>query len=216
MMRSAIVVFVMGCWVAGCGGGDGTPSATVSSGPKASGRCLVRLHGKGGGGADTVVDDDVTIISPSGNAEGWGGRQWLYFPEAEFEAARATVADAVEGCQRIIVNGFSNGASFAAKLYCRGETFGDRLVRVVVDDPVVDAGVAGCAPSPGVDVTLYWTGALTPPAEPGWDCADGDWTCEGGSTIGIDAYAEMLRAEVLPSPFDTHEWFVDAPELTRW
>ena len=103
----------------------------------------MRLHGKGGGGAETVVEDGVSVISPDGNAEGWGGRQWLYFPDGEYTAARKVVEDATAGCDQLIIHGFSNGAAFAAKLYCRGETFGGRLVRVVVDDPVVDAGVTG-------------------------------------------------------------------------
>ena len=105
----------------------------------------MRLHGKGDNGAETTVTDGVTIVSPAGNAEGWGGRQWLYFPEPEYTAARDVVTKAVTGCEQVIVDGFSNGAAFAAKLYCRGETFGGRLVRVVVDDPVVDGAVEGCA-----------------------------------------------------------------------
>ena len=158
----------------------------------------------------------MTIISPTGNAEGWGGRQWLYFPEADYEAARTIVADAVAGCDQVILDGFSNGASFAAKLYCRGETFEGRLVGVVVDDPVTDEGVEGCQPDPSVDLTLYWTGALDAQAQPGWDCAEADWTCEGGVTIGIDAYAAALGTEPLESPFDEHQWYLDAPELTQW
>jgi hypothetical protein len=189
-----------------------TTPATVGDG----GRCLVRLHGKGGGGADTFDDGDVSVIAPAGNAEGWGGRQWLYFPEEEYEAARSIVASAVGPCEQIIVNGFSNGAAFAAKMFCRGETFEGRLRAVVVDDPVVDHGVEGCAPAPGVAVTLYWTGALQSTAQPGWDCAEGDWTCEGGSTIGIDAYAEALGTDVVDSPFDDHQWYTDAPELSEW
>lgn len=176
----------------------------------------MRLHGKGGSGADTVVNDGVTVVSPSGNADGWGARQWLYFPDGEYEAARAIIAEDVASCDQIIVDGFSNGAAFAAKLFCRGESFDGRLVRVVVDDPVVDAAVEGCAPAPSVDVVLYWTGALEGTALPGWDCESGGWTCEGGTTIGIDAYASALGAEVLDSPFDDHQWYLDAPEVADW
>ena len=176
----------------------------------------MRLHGKGGAGADTVVEDGISVIAPDGNAEGWGARQWLYFPDGEYTAARNVVEDAVTGCREVIINGFSNGAAFAAKLYCRGETLGDRVVRVVVDDPVVDAGVEGCSPDPSVGVTLYWTGALEAQAQPGWDCSEADWTCEGGRTIGIDAYAEALRTAPQASPFEDHQWFVEAPELSDW
>ena len=128
-----------------------SPTSTSPTSTPAAGRCLVRLHGKSGTGADTTFDGDVAVISPTGNAEGWGGRQWLYFPDADYEAARTTVAEAVAGCEQVIVDGFSNGAAFAAKLYCRGETFDGRLVRVVVDDPVVDEGVLGASP------TRRWT-----------------------------------------------------------
>ena len=133
----------------------------MPAGSAPGGRCLVRLHGKGGSGAATVTDGDVTVLAPTGNADGWGARQWLYFPDDEYDGRpRPSWPTAVAGCDEIIVNGFSNGGAFAAKLYCRGETFDGRLVRVVVDDPVVDHGVEGCAPDPAVDVTLYWTGAL--------------------------------------------------------
>jgi hypothetical protein len=183
--------------------------------------CLVLLHGKGGTGQASFATTDaggtsVLVISPTGNADGWDGRQWLYFPDAEYTAARTIVDDAVAGCVRIIVGGFSNGAAFAAALYCRGETFDDRLVRVVVDDPVVDEGVVDCAPDPSVAVTLYWTGALDAQSEPGTDCAVADWTCEGGTTIGLDAYAAALGTTPQDSPFSAHEWYTDAPELSRW
>jgi hypothetical protein len=198
-----------------CSDSSTTPTTTVAATPVDAGRCLVRLHGKGGSGAPPV-GGDVTIISPTGNADGWGGRQWLYFPDDEYEAAREIVADAVTECDQLIINGFSNGGAFAAKLFCRGETFDGRLVGVVVDDPVVDAGVEGCTPDPQVPVTLYWTGALDPPAVAGWDCAEEDWTCEGGSTIGIDAYAAALGTDVIASPHTEHTWYLDAPELSDW
>ncbi|MET0460457.1 MAG: hypothetical protein ABW195_14495 [Ilumatobacteraceae bacterium] len=195
---------------------DGTAEATPVGTAVTSDRCLVRLHGKGGAGAATVDADGVAVIAPTGNADGWGARQWLYFPDAEYDAARQIVEDAIVGCQHVIVDGFSNGAAFAAKLYCRGETFDGRLVRVVVDDPVVDDAVSGCSPSPDVDLTLYWTGALEDTAQAGWDCAESDWTCEGGSTIGIDAYAAALGVDPQDSPNDDHAWYVDAPELSQW
>jgi hypothetical protein len=197
---------------------EGSAATTVDSVANAvDARCVVRLHGKGGSGGETTVDAaGVRTILPTGNAEGWGGRQWLYFPDDEYEAARAIVVDAVADCDVVILDGFSNGASFAAKLYCRAETFDGRLLRVVVDDPVPDAGTADCTPDPGVEVVLYWTGALEATARPGWDCGDGDWTCEGGTTVGIAAYAEALGAEVRESPFADHEWYWDAPELDDW
>lgn len=195
----------------------GHPSGPGTQDTGSDRRCVVHLHGKSGSGGDSYVDDDgVTHLLPDGNAEGWGGRQWLYFPEDEYEAARDIVTAAVADCDALLLGGFSNGAAFVAKLYCRGDTLDDRLLGVVIDDPVPDGAVIDCDPAPGVRATLYWTGALESTARPGWDCSEGDWTCEGGATIGIDAYAEWLAVDVTDSPHDGHEQFWDAPELADW
>jgi hypothetical protein len=201
-----------------------TPPATTSPAPPptpapASGpRCVVRLHGKGGDGAPTWVADDVHYLSPAGNAPGWGARQWLYTTDTTYRQARDLVAGAIarEGCGQVIVDGFSNGGAFAAKLYCRGETFDNRLVGVVADDPVPDHAVEGCRPASSVRLTLYWTGALDDTATPGWNCAQQDWTCEGGTTIGIDAYQANLHTTHKNSPYSEHQWYDDAPELTAF
>ena len=217
--RRVIGALVAAAVLTACGGDDddGAASSTVDvSAMSNMDRCLVRLHGKGGVGAPTTTAGDVTVIAPTGNSDGWGAKQWLYFPDDEFDAARQIVADSVEGCGPIILGGFSNGASFAAALYCRAETFDGRLVHVVVDDPVTDHAVDGCAPDPAVAVTLYATGALEETAPAGWQCADADWTCEGGETIGIDAYASALGAPRQQSPFTDHQPYTDAPELSAW
>ena len=188
--------------------GDRLPST-------ASGRaCVVTLHGKGGGGQqEWTGSDGVRHSFPGGNADGWGGRQWLYFPEPDYEAARSIVAGdiAAGGCQRVIVDGFSNGAAFAAKLYCRNETFGGTVVGYIIDDPVVDHAVEVCAP-PAVRVVLYWTGDVAQPD--GWPC--GDWTCEGDSTIGIDRYEGFLGLRRTPSIWSTHQPYNDPPEVHTW
>jgi hypothetical protein len=179
----------------------------------------VNLHGKGGGGSATKTAADGTkTLYPAGNASGWGGRQWLYFPDSSYQAARAVVSAAIEAaaCGRVIVYGFSNGAAFSAKLYCRGETFGRRLVRVVVDDPVTDHGADRCSPARGVPVTLYWTGALAGQAPAGWNCASADWTCEGGTSVGIDAYQANLGVTRKQSPNSSHAPYDNAPELSAW
>ena len=186
--------------------------------PATRGPCVILLHGKGGSGSPTVRTGAYATVSPTGNAAGWGGRQWQYFPDADYSSARRAVADAIdrEGCDRVVLKGFSNGAAFAAKLYCRSETFNGRVVGVVVDDPVTDRAVEGCAPAPGVRLALYWTGALEGQAQPGWACATADWTCERGSTIGIRAYAAALGVAPSPSPNREHAPFVDAPEPATW
>jgi hypothetical protein len=200
-----------------------TPPTTTTAAPTTTRpqgqRCLVRLHGKGGGGQPTYTDGQgVKVLTPNGNADGWGGRQWLYFPNPRYNEARRVVTNAIDddGCDTVIINGFSNGAAFAAKLYCKGETFGDRVVRYVVDDPVVDEAVLDCEPSPSTSVTLYWTGDLESTAQPGWDCSEEDWTCEGGQTIGIDAYSAALGTGVKQSAFTSHNWYQEAPELSDW
>lgn len=201
--------------LAACGGsgGDEGSSAPADTTPLAS--CVVRLHGKGERGAATDTSAPVAVVSPTGNADGWGGRQWLYDTDERYAAAVAVVRAASARCTKVVVHGFSNGGAFAAKLACRGEALDGRLAGVIVDDPVPDAGVVPCAPSPGVKVALYWTGALTQ-AVAGWSCQEQDWTCQGGTTIGIDAYAKALGVPAQPSPQKTHVPNRAAPELTAW
>jgi hypothetical protein len=193
-------------------------TTTAPAGTAAGPRCEVRLHGKGGTGAATTTSGGITVVQPTGNASGWGNRQWLYFPDNRYAEARKIVADAIdkEGCAKVVVNGFSNGAAMAAKLYCRGETFDGRLVGVVIDDPVTDSVVNGCAPAPGVKAVLYWTGALEGDAVAGWQCSKADWTCEGGTTLGIRAYAAALGLPATPSSTTKHERNTRAPEPARW
>jgi hypothetical protein len=193
-------------------------SAPTSSQPSGAALCVVRLHGKGGTGGASFETDGIVQVWPTGNADGWGARQWIYFPDDSYAEARDIVAAAAgaEGCDRFVVDGFSNGAAFAGKLYCRGETFDGRLAGVVIDDPVPDNGAADCTPSPDVAGALYWTGGLESQAQPGTDCAAIDWTCDGGTLIGIDAYAGLLGLDVQISPFTDHEWYLDAPEIAAW
>jgi hypothetical protein len=196
------------------------PATEAPPAPAASGlRCIVRLHGKGGGAGGThSVAADLVEVAPGGNGSAWGGRVWNYFPESGYVAARSSVVAAVDaaGCGRIVVVGFSNGGAFAAKLFCRGESFDGRLIGVIVDDPVVDHAVDGCRAARGVRVALYWTGALASTATPGWNCAEQDWTCEGGTTIGIDAYQRALGVTRQQSPHTTHAVYQSPPELSSW
>jgi len=177
-------------------------------------RCIVRLHGKGGSGDATSVDDQgVRSVMPTGNAEAWGGRQWLYFPDDRYDEARDVVSRALEaeGCGVAVVNGFSNGAAFAASLLCAGETFGDIVQGYVIDDPVTDTATADCAPPVDVERALYWTSAIDQPV--GTDCGQIDWTCAGGTTVDIETYAAGLETEVIESPNTDHAWYRDAPEI---
>ena len=200
---------------AACGGDE---PAAFAEPDQQNDDCLVRLHGKGGDGRAWEFDDEVAVISPRGNDEAWSGYQWNYLTESDYAEARALVADAFEatGCTRVVVNGFSNGASMAAKLACDPRTADWPVVGYVIDDPVTDDATIGCERTEGGEVALYWTGALGRSASPGTSCADLDWTCEGGTVRGIAAFAADLGAEWQPSIHEDHTWYRAAPELAGW
>lgn len=220
---TALLLLTISAVSAGCG--DEPVSGPSSAGPQSiespvewPSDCVVRLHGKGGDGEPSRVANDVTEVSPSGNADGWGARQWVYDSDDRYAQARAIVAEALDGagCSRSVINGFSNGGSFAAALYCGGEQFEGRVVGYVIDDPVPDQAVLDCDPAAEVQLALYWTGALDEAAAPGTNCADLDWTCAGESLLGIARYAEDLGTTAIPSPYSEHQWHRDAPEITLW
>ena len=213
-VAEALAVLVGG---AGCAS-DQRGSATTAASVVTAEKCIVRLHGKGDEGGASTLEDGIATVRPNGNAAGWGKRQWLYFPDDRYDEARAvleTVLDSV-GCRSAVIAGFSNGASFAAKLYCRGETFAGRVVGYVFDDPVTDSAVLQCSPGQGVKAALYATGALAASAPAGKNCLEMDWTCEGDVSIGIDAYATALGLSVQMSPHTKHVPYDDAPELRAW
>jgi hypothetical protein len=180
-------------------------------------RCVVHLHGKSGKGGPTTETGGVTHLSPTGNADGWGGRQWLYFPDSEYATVRSIVQGTIAsaGCDKVVVHGFSNGAAAAAKLFCRGERFDGHAVGYVIDDPVVDHGVDGCNKDSGAKVKLYWTTGLSNAVD-GWSCKEADWTCEGGTTIGIEKYAAALGVPATPSVNQKHEVYPTPPEYAEW
>ncbi len=213
--RTALVAGPLLIAVAACGGGD--DDATDAEEVRAE-RCVVRLHGKGAEGAPSTDDGGgIAVLSPDGNGTGWGGRQWEYDTDFGVAAATDIITATVDqaACERIVVHGFSNGASMAAALYCTGEQLDGRLVGVIVDDPVTDAATEGCTPS-DLPVTIYWTGALDETAPPGTRCDSLDWTCEGGIVRGIDAYAADIGVEATPSPYDEHRWYLDSPLPLMW
>jgi dienelactone hydrolase len=202
-----------------CGDADDTDDDTAGGrAPVTAERCRVDLHGKGGDGAPARLDGDVAVLSPTGNGEGWGGREWRYASDDELAAAIAAVRTAIDdaGCERVAIHGFSNGAAAAAAMLCSGETFDGRLVGVLVDDPVTDDATAGCARPDDLPVDVLWTGALDEAAPPGTACADVDWTCAGATVRGIDAFAADLDATVTPSPHREHRRHDAAPQPAAW
>ena len=178
--------------------------------------CEVQLHGRTEQGAAPRRSEERVVLRPDANRSfEQGGRVWIYDTESEFREARDLVGELVQeaGCEAVVLHGFSNGAAFAAKLACSGETFDSRLVGVVVDDPVADDSSPDCTPGEGVDVALYWTGAI--PDE--GSCRDLGWTCAGGDElVGIAAFAERLGAAVQNSPEEDHRMNEDPPEIPRW
>ncbi len=213
--RTATIAAPLLAAVIGCGG-EGTVDEPEAVDVRAK-RCIVRLHGKGGQGAPPTVDDGVAVLSPDGNGTAWGGRQWEYDTDSGVAAATDIITATVDeaACERVVVHGFSNGASMAAALLCTGDQLEGRLAGVIIDDPVTDASAEACSPA-NVPVTIYWTGALDETAPPGTVCDSIDWTCAGGVVRGVDVYAADIGVEVTPSPFDDHQWYVDSPLPLTW
>lgn len=216
MIRVLVVALSIVVLAAACGGDDDSAGREpVVSEPTPADDCLVRVHGRTDNGKQSELVGDTAEIWPSGNDEFGNGRVWIYFPEDRYAEARDIVAAAIADneCQRVMLNGFSNGGAMVASLVCNGEDFGGTLVGAVIDDPVSDTATEDCTAAPGVEIALYWTGALDPGSAPGTDCDDNTYTCEGGIVIGIDAMAANLGVEVQASPFDDHLWYLDAPEI---
>jgi hypothetical protein len=195
--------------VIGCAGSEAEVAAD---------RCIVRLHGKGGTGESPQLVNGIAVLSPTGNGEGWGGRQWSYATTDDLNSAARVVNGAVDdaGCERVVLHGFSNGASFVASLVCSGTTLDGRLVGAVVDDPVTDDATVGCRQSPDVDAVVYWTGALDEAAPPGTRCEAVDWTCKGDAVRGIEAFTDDMGVSWTPSPFTEHRWNLEAAEPLTW
>jgi pimeloyl-ACP methyl ester carboxylesterase len=217
---AASLVLAAALLVSACGR-EAAMSAAIPAAPLlppgAAKKCVLLLHGKGGGAQPGSVNADIEYLRPGGNAEGWGGREWRYFPEEGHAQVRASLDAALTaaGCGHAIVQGFSNGGAAAAKLYCRAEDFGGRVIGYIIDDPVPDEAVLGCKPRAGMRLQLYWTGGLGV-ATDGWSCAAQDWTCEGGHTIGIPRYARELGASVVQSIHTTHAEYASPPEVVAW
>lgn len=180
-------------------------------------KCIVILPGKGHGKGGSWTSGDTRYVQLQGNSQAWGGYQFLYYPESEYSEVHTIVESGINsnGCGRVIIHGFSNGAAAAAKLYCRGETFGNRMVGYIIDDPVTDAGTNNCQRPAGIQRVMYWTGDLNY-AYDGWNCAPDDWTCEGGYTIGPDRTQSNLGVVRKQSIHYSHAMYENPPERTQW
>lgn len=205
--------------VAGCGGDGGQDLSATTTAPAdlTAEACLVRVHGRSETGALPVERGSFVELQPIGNAVAGGGHMWLYDEPDDRADALERITAAVDGagCERVVLNGFSNGGGLIGALVCDGEDLDGRLVGAVIDDPVPDEGTRECSLAPGVEVAVYWTGALTE-ATAGTSCESLGWVCTGTTIVGIDAYARGLGVDVTTSPMDGHVWFRDAPELEAW
>src|SRR5688572_26515148 len=115
----------------------------LASSPGPSGKkCVVSLHGKGGDGGAPWQNGDVTWLFPTGNGDGggWGPHHWEYATTTMYNQALSIINGQItpQNCGQITLIGFSNGAAMAAKVYCQGQNFSNKLVGVIVDDPVPD------------------------------------------------------------------------------
>lgn len=203
---------------AACSGDDERTAPTAPERAEVTAeRCLVRVHGRSETGGDPIDRGDHAEILPTGNDTAGDGFQWRYGTDEEVAAVTTRIGDWIDavGCEEVILNGFSNGGAAVGALHCRGETFGGRVIGVVIDDPVPDDAVADCSPDPDVAVTLYWTGGLTE-AVAGASCDEIGFTCAGDELLGIDAYAQALGVTVTPSPHEAHVWYRQAPENSAW
>ncbi len=148
IQRRAIAVL---CCVLSVGAAHAADAATSTTrGPV---NCIVHLHGRGGSGFASAASSGGATwrINPTSNTEfSDGGHVWQYNTSARFADAKKVVQRAIASkrCERVVIAGFSNGAAFAAKLMCRGESFDNTVIGFVLADPVPDRVVDKCRPSP--------------------------------------------------------------------
>jgi hypothetical protein len=186
---------------------------TAINPPPTGTKCVVDLHGRGSGGGQPFDGGNFTIQAPQANQPYGGGWVWIYFPDGTYQQMLGPVTAATSGCGQVILHGFSNGAAAAANIYCRGESFGGKLVGVIVDDPVMDNGADNCAPASGVKVSLYFTGGI--PYGP-QSCIDIGFTCNQDQLIGIPTYSSRLGTSAKQSVNFGHSPYSNPPELSQW
>jgi pimeloyl-ACP methyl ester carboxylesterase len=169
--------------------------ASPATGPSGK-KCVVSLHGKGGDGGAPWQNGDETWLFPTGNGDGggWGPHHWEYATSTTYNQALSIINSALSphSCGQITVIGFSNGAAMAAKIYCQGQNFSNRLVGVIVDDPVPDQVVDNCAPASDIGLRLVQSNDMNLWIGGGGFCPGG-WTCQG-NTYSRSEYASRIGA----------------------
>jgi hypothetical protein len=143
------------------------PATSGTTNPISGRRCELWLHSAGGGGGSSYVDSegDLVLRPQSTKSDGsaynfWeydGPHNYAYDPGVNSSEVASynrivnqlTSTLSSNGCGATVVLGQSAGGGLAAKMYCRGETLGNRAFAFIVDDPVIDNGVrntGGCKP----------------------------------------------------------------------
>ncbi len=185
------------------GGGNndaGAVNPPITTGKK----CNLNLHWAGGSGKpDSLNLEGVTEVWPTSP----GGAFWLYdgphnfandpdTGDADYQSL-VTFLEGVltaSGCGPTVIIGYSNGGGFAAKLYCEGEDFGGRAWAYMIDDPVMDDGVRGCAPSPNIRKVMFThSDELTAQAATAnHSCTVTTWYCEDNRTMPLSEYETVV------------------------
>lgn len=191
------------------------PTVTPPSGV----RCEMNLHWYGPGGAPGVTQADRNAPPPESSIKFWprapyqaywnydGPHNFTYDPGATAdEQAYQSLVMYLRGhleqrnCGPTIILGYSNGGGLAAKLYCRGEDFGDRVFGYIVDDPVMDNGVLNCQPSSNIRKTHFihsseLSDAAAGAASIGYSCNVTTWYCEDNRTMSLTQYEARIGVD---------------------
>jgi pimeloyl-ACP methyl ester carboxylesterase len=174
-----------------------TVAPTTNAPPVNGNRCLVFLHGMGGTGSAIYRNDNVWWVQPAGNYWAAGGLSWDYVTASGFVANVANIRAQISaaGCGQVVLVGFSNGGGLASRTLCSGETFGGRLVGVILDDPVVDSAPLGCSNAAGVQVAMLYTSWMAGIGAQGGACDPG-WVCLG-NRMTVTNYASAVGASAV-------------------
>lgn len=202
--------------------GDSVLRFNQPASPPVSGRnCTLYLHGAGqqNNVSDTNTSDGFFYAQPRTpgiyNEAFWeydGPHTYSQTPatgESDYQTIRNYLENYLNSrnCGKTLVEGSSNGGGLAAKLYCRGEDFGQRVWAYVVDDPVMDMAVVNCSPSSNVR-RVYFThstelknDAAFAVNNHGGNCAYAGqgWYCHDNRTMTVAQYENYIGVDSVES-----------------
>lgn len=202
------------------------PATTEGQQVLSGNKCTLGLHGAGGGGGNYGPTQGVEALNPQARnpADGSSTNFWLYDGPHNFQNDPGNAADEqyyqylvtylrqtldARGCGPTLITGSSSGGAFAAKLYCRGETFGNRVWGYTMEDPVKDEGVLGCRPSANVRIAFFAYSQeherKSAAAAPTFRCSlpgSDHWYCENDKTMTLDEYRRQTGQPSLMTSYD--------------